>query len=1005
MKSFGAWARFSLFVLILVLALILITQNHWKVPVPTEVRFLERATVGKFELVHPIDHKDLEAAFESTHWDAGACHFPEGIEDLIHAKKRFLLNKPNHRRKLADLGAAYVASANCRNDGSRLFQALEYLYSALKKDTASAPILYNRALAVEKLGLRQKAIALWQQYLGIENCQPWIDEGNRRIAVLEHGEKKPDFQIYKETWSGLENDQRRDWLQVMLADYPRETHDLGQLHLLRQWAEALARGESEKAARALSLARETGEECADLNNDALLKDAVAAIQSGQVFYQNVLDFFQAHRFWTERRFDEGAVMFRRAAEALEGCNPYADFGLYLSAVCDYEQTHYAPAMETLEHLITKLAHKPYPLLMGRILQLKGLIKLKTGYPETAQHLYLQAMAYYNEMHHPRNQRILLQLADAHYQLGQWGEVWELTHELLNAMEDWSLEERCGFMAELGLNTYESNYFAASLMFLDEAVSLAETWHQVSPTPRIAELVQALYLRAKTKAALGDFEAGSEDLRQARSLLPETGGYLEELATEIQFTEAQILVEEHPEAALPLINHTIQVMENRNTAIRLPDLFYWRGLALTALERPFEARDSFLRAIKTIESLRAEMNQTENRLSFFNRLHLTIEKLVQLNIEAFEDEEQAFNHAEAGRARTLLEGNLKNADERPQPLTANGVMQRLPSGLALISYVQTDGEIYIWVMRRGDTLFRRKVISKERVNRTITALLENLQDRREFRTPAKQLYKWLVEPVSQWIHPHDTLVFIPDQRLHYIPFGALVDGETQKYLVQKHLVVMAPSASVFIASSERIETNPHWPLSTLAVGKIDYKSGSHDPVGGEIDNMEGKILSGSEATKTNFLRHKDAGILHLGTHGYCNSHDSANSHLLFAPEENERGPGVLYQWQLNQFRFDRTRLVVLAACRTGTGNLVRTEGIISLARPFLAGGAPTVVATLWKIPDQPTVKIITRVYQLIGQGTSPAASFRQAQVEWLEAHPDDDRPFDWAAFQIIGGIQW
>ena len=77
------------------------------------------------------------------------------------------------------------------------------------------------------------------------------------------------------------------------------------------------------------------------------------------------------------------------------------------------------------------------------------------------------------------------------------------------------------------------------------------------------------------------------------------------------------------------------------------------------------------------------------------------------------------------------------------------------------------------------------------------------------------------------------------------------------------------------------------------------------------------------------------------------------------------------------------LVVLSACRTGLGQL-SSDGIVGLTRAFFYAGAPSVVATLWDVADEPTFRLVSTFYSQLAAAPDKALALRAAQLSMLRA---------------------
>lgn len=83
------------------------------------------------------------------------------------------------------------------------------------------------------------------------------------------------------------------------------------------------------------------------------------------------------------------------------------------------------------------------------------------------------------------------------------------------------------------------------------------------------------------------------------------------------------------------------------------------------------------------------------------------------------------------------------------------------------------------------------------------------------------------------------------------------------------------------------------------------------------------------------------------------------------------------------------LAVLSACDTGLGELDQGgEGVFGLQRAFHLGGCRNVVASLWKVDDEPTAALMALFYHNLWQkGEKPLDALRHAQLALLR-HPEE-----------------
>jgi CHAT domain-containing protein len=96
---------------------------------------------------------------------------------------------------------------------------------------------------------------------------------------------------------------------------------------------------------------------------------------------------------------------------------------------------------------------------------------------------------------------------------------------------------------------------------------------------------------------------------------------------------------------------------------------------------------------------------------------------------------------------------------------------------------------------------------------------------------------------------------------------------------------------------------------------------------------------------------------------------------------EDDPGILTAEAIAGLNLDRLQLVVLSACETGVGEVAGPgEGVFGLQRAFHLAGARDVVASLWKVDDEPTAALMRLFYHHLWQkGEAPLQALRKAQL--------------------------
>ena len=154
------------------------------------------------------------------------------------------------------------------------------------------------------------------------------------------------------------------------------------------------------------------------------------------------------------------------------------------------------------------------------------------------------------------------------------------------------------------------------------------------------------------------------------------------------------------------------------------------------------------------------------------------------------------------------------------------------------------------------------------------------------------------------------------------------------------------------------------------------------------------LIGDAATKpavVEAMRRCD--LVHLATHGVPDGVLLGGATIA----EGKLSMGEVQSLEL------RARLVVLSECDSFRGKL-SSDGVIGITRAFVAAGAPTLVASLWKVDDAATRELMRRFYARLLEGGAvgdATAAMQGAMVSMIRDERRSWSVLEWAAFVVYG----
>ena len=345
-----------------------------------------------------------------------------------------------------------------------------------------------------------------------------------------------------------------------------------------------------------------------------------------------------------------------------------------------------------------------------------------------------------------------------------------------------------------------------------------------------------------------------------------------------------------------------------------------------------------------------------------------------------------------------------------PAALGDVQRDIPAGAVFLEYFISPEELYVFCIGKDFFLARSTAITEPELNTLVNRFLRQCQEppsggTERFLPLARQLYGLLIGPVDDIVEKFDTVVIVPFGILYYFPFHALVKETAGKpeYLIERKRVCYTTSATF----ADILNVKPRETRSFLGFGNpagdLAAATEEVEALRNKIFKANGKALTSKDATKGAFFKlAKDANILHLATHGVIGV-NPLESYLLFAGDSKaDRELSLLEVAGYTALR-EKNSLVFLSACQTATEATKSGSGseLITLSEAFAMAGAPTLIATLWKVEENSTRLLAENFYdELMNKKKDKLDALRAGQIALIRS-AEYSHPFFWASFLMIG----
>lgn len=490
-------------------------------------------------------------------------------------------------------------------------------------------------------------------------------------------------------------------------------------------------------------------------------------------------------------------------------------------------------------------------------------------------------------------------------------------------------------------------------------------------------------------------------------------------------------------------------------------FEWRrGRAYRALGQADKALAAFKRATVLVQAIRQDLPivLVDGDSSYRQIIEPLFMGYIDLSLDALERQTNAQGQITLRLVRDALE-SLRQSEMQDFLGERCSVgdeqsLGNLESGTAVIYPILLADRIEILVETASGLSRERIPLNGQDIRRHAKEFSAALRSGKlTYVRQARLLHDLLIRPIESRLAAEgiSTLVFVADNELRLVPFGALRDdrgflierfalanvtglgmtqrgnssvrtppsllagvsqpGEVVSRLTTQEILRTLQSSSRGLrpkdAPGQRISLRSVAPLESL-VGE-DHKSAltrslALPGIREEIDAIEKtlanapRVLMDEQFRLDRFSREVWTGgysIVHIASHGIFGG--NAETSFILAHDQLLNINQLQHLLLSESLRRSPIDLLTLSACETADGNDRAPLGIAGAA---IRARARSVLGTLWAVDDSAATLTMRKFYAGLVAGKSKAEALRQAQIDLLR-RSDYGHPFFWAPFSLIG----
>jgi CHAT domain-containing protein len=918
-------------------------------------------------------------------------------EQATRGFEALIAREPGNADHWSDLAAARLEVGVVSNDARAIARALAAADHALALDAMHAEALFNRALALDELGLRFAAVTAWQRYLAVDSGSAWAAEARERLAVAsaptrEEAWKAASVQLDRAIDAGS-----TETVEAIVARFPLHARLAVESTYLPAWGNAFVAGDMVNARRFLTRARQTAAALRKFNGDGLLDQVIHSIDTagassvehtgrGWVAYGKGRDDNVLRKITESlHHFEEAEREFAIAHNVMELSAAY----FRANALVDLGDAEHAEQIASRVEQRLEPAHRS---LKAHLLWLRARLTNDAGHHYESlvvTRAAREAFEHLGELDYA--ERLRTAEAAMLARLGRDDEAWQQRRLALAgaaasgranliepAIEAVAREEVDGPDGDVARSLFNVQIAAPSAL----------------PLMRFTSLLWRAYLDARATGSRPDVTEAQQAAGRIRDVKQRT-----DARDELHLAEGMALRESDPAAAEQKLSEVLEYRSRVGLWTYVPAVYLQRARLRRKMSRDVDAEQDLRAAIELIEARRGRIRDDSLRDAFLGSAGDAYSELGDLLLDRG-DWVGAFEISERERARVLLD----HAGRKPMSLSE--IAAATPPDVIGVHYTTLTSRTLIVMIEHARATHVVVNVGRSEMNSDRERLFSALEkeDAAEVTRLRTRFYERLIAPVRGRVAPDRLLVIAPDEATYGIPYATL-RAAGGRSLIEETALAIAPAGAAFATavpslpmrtSSVTIVADPAFSITLFP--DLERLPAARDDARA-MQNLFGRTttLTGEKATRSALAQAAaTSDAVHIGAHAFASARDASLSLIVLAPAGSDQGALTVHD--IESLDLHRHPVVVLAGCQTGAFGGGKGSNR-SFAHAFLTAGSSAVLATLWNVRDDRASELTENFYRNVAAGETLPVALREAQITAIRTR----QGYDWAAFQLHMGV--